>query len=250
MLQAEWSCVLEQRRLPQSLALEKGPYQPYGRLGALERGEMAGRFDDGALSALDALPQAPGDLVEVRVVELTHGHQSMSPDPSSASDSPCSSKRAPASRPPAHAARARRALRARSRPSSTRSDTSPGRRAASSRHTSPPNEAPTGAACSPPSAFSRSSGWEDSPAGGKRSVPETAHPAGGGAGQVEALPHPGVADARVDENDRAPAATWTHWRPPRARARPGRPPAAPRCGRPASCASCPPSAFRAACACG
>ena len=92
MLQAEWSCVLEQRRLAQSLALEEGPHQRCGRLGALERGEMAGRFDDGALSAMDPLPQAPGDLVEVRLVELTKGHQSMSPDPSSASDSPCSSK--------------------------------------------------------------------------------------------------------------------------------------------------------------
>ena len=79
-----------------------------------------------------------------------------------------------------------------------------------------------------------------------RRVPEAAQLVGLGARQLEAVPH-----RRVARRPRGRGRITSCRRPrPRARAPRGTPPGAPRCGRPASCASCPPSASRAACACG
>ena len=149
--------------------------------------------------------------------------------------------------PPRRRQRSRRTSRGPARGASSRTSslTSSGRRAATSRQTWPPNEAPTSAAGPSPRRASRSSACENSPSAGIGVSPKP---------RSSWRSAPGRSKPSHIDASQMPAWTSTitscRCRRPRARARRGTPPGGPRCGPPASCASCPPSASRAACACG
>jgi hypothetical protein len=74
MLQADWVSVLELRRLSPRLAAEEVAYKPGSHVRALERREVCRPFDPDGPGAVDAPHQPLGDRVDVRLVELSHGH--------------------------------------------------------------------------------------------------------------------------------------------------------------------------------